>query len=218
MSSGPLSLVGVFGGTFDPIHYGHLRSALELIECLGLEQLRLMPCAQPPHRGVTACTAQQRVAMVELAVAGESQLVCDTRELQREGLSYTIDSLIELRRELGEDKSLSLIMGCDALIKIDSWHRWQELLDWAHIVVIARPGWRLPHSGPVAQWIETHAQQDVDTLVQRAAGSLYIKELRPLDISSTEIRELIAAGRSVRYLMPESVLDYIESHRLYLQT
>ena len=217
MSSGPLSPVGVFGGTFDPIHYGHLRSALELIECLGLEQLRLMPCAQPPHRDAAACTAAQRAAMVELAVVGEPQLLCDTRELQREGLSYTIDSLIELRSELGEDKSLSLIMGCDALIKIDTWHRWQELLDWAHIVVIARPGWRLPHSGPVAQWIEIHGQQDVGSLAQRAAGSLFVKELRPLDISSTEIRELIAAGRSVRYLLPEPVLDYIESHHLYLQ-
>lgn len=217
MSSGPLSPVGVFGGTFDPIHYGHLRSALELIECLGLEQLRLMPCAQPPHRDAAVCSAVQRVAMLELAVAGESQLLCDARELQREGLSYTIDSLTELRGELGEDKSLSLIMGCDALLKIDTWHRWPELLDWAHIVVIARPGWRLPHSGPVAQWIEKHGQQDVGCLAQRAAGSFFIKELRPLDISSTEIRALIAAGRSVRYLLPESVLDYIESHRLYLQ-
>ena len=217
MSGGPLSSVAVFGGTFDPIHYGHLRSALELIECLGLEQLRLMPCAQPPHREATTCTAAQRAAMVELAVVGEPQLMCDTRELQREGLSYTIDSLIELRSELGDDKSLSLILGCDALLKIDSWYRWQELLSWAHIVVIARPGWCLPHSGPVAQWINQHSQQDVGCLAQRAAGSLLIMELRPLDISSTEIRELIAKGRSVRYLLPESVLDYIEEHRLYLQ-
>ena len=127
----PFIPVGVFGGTFDPIHYGHLRSALELSERLELAQLRLMPCAMPPHRELTQCSAQQRAAMVELAVAGESRLMCDTRELQRSGPSYTIDSLIELRQELGEQTSLSLIMGCDALLDIDSWYRWKEILDWA---------------------------------------------------------------------------------------
>jgi len=217
LSGGPFTPLGVFGGTFDPIHYGHLRSALELSELLGLEQLRLMPCAVPPHRESPGCTAAQRAAMVELAVAPEPRLVCDTRELQREGPSYTIDSLVELRKELDENKSLSLIMGCDALIKINSWHRWEELLDWVHIIVIARPGWHFPEDGEVARWLENYAVKDVASLTRRSAGTVVIKELRPLDISSTEIRELLAAGRSVRYLMPESALDYIENHNLYVK-
>lgn len=215
MSSKLFIPVGVFGGTFDPIHCGHLRSALELSERLELAQLRLMPCATPPHRQSTDCTAPQRAAMVELAVAGESRLVCDTRELQRSGPSYTIDSLIELRQELGEQTSLSLIMGCDALLDIGSWHRWKEILDWAHVVVIARPGWQLPEHGPVAQWIEDNRLSAGDGIKQRAAGGILIEELRPLTISSTEIRAMLGSGRSVRYLMPESVLDYIEQHRLY---
>ncbi len=216
MSGGRFTAVGVLGGTFDPIHHGHLRSALELSEALVLAQLRLMPSAQPPHRELPGCSAQQRAAMVEMAVASEPRLSCDLRELRREGPSFTIDSLIELRRELADDESLCLIMGCDALLELDSWHRWQELLDWAHVVVIARPGWRLPERGPVAQWIKTHALPGVSGITERPAGGVLISELRLLPISSTEIRAKLASGHSVRYLMPESVLDYITTHKLYL--
>ena len=206
--------VGVLGGTFNPVHYGHLRSALELVERLQLQQLRLMPCAVPPHREAPACSAQHRAAMVDLAVAGEPRLACDSRELQREGKSYTIDSLIELRDELGADLGLYLVMGCDAVLTIDAWHRWRELLDWAHIVVIARPGWHLPQSGTVARWLASH-QLPAAAALERPAGGIIVEELRPLAISATEIRDLLAAGRSARYLLPEPVLDYIESHRLY---
>lgn len=211
-SRGP---VGVFGGTFNPVHYGHLRSALELVESLQLEQLRLMPSAVPPLRDEPSCSAQHRAAMVELAVAAEPQLVCDARELGRQGKSYTIDSLIELRRELGAQRSLSMIMGCDAVLDITRWHRWDELLDWANVVVIARPGWEFPASGEVAHWLQAHRLGQRDELRAHRAGAIVIEELRPLAISSTEIRQLLASGRSARYLMPESVLDYIAQHELY---
>jgi len=207
--------VGVFGGTFDPVHYGHLRSALELVERLQLEQLRLMPSAQPPHRDTPRCSAVHRAAMVELAVAGEPRLVCDQRELRRSGNSYTIDSLTELRGELGTQTGLCMVMGCDAVKDILLWHRWQELLEWAHIVVLARPGWALPRTGTVAGWLRAHRVEDTGTLRQRPAGHLVIEELRPLAISSTEIREILSAGRSARYLLPQSVLDYIQAHELY---
>ena len=210
----PLSPVGVLGGTFNPVHYGHLRSALELVERLQLQQLRLMPCAVPPHREAPACSPRHRDAMVRLAVEGEPRLACDSRELQREGKSYTIDSLIELRAELGADLGLYLVMGCDAVLAIDTWHRWRELLDWAHIVIIARPGWHLPQSGTVASWL-AHHQLPASAAQERPAGVIVIEELRPLAISATEIRDLLAAGRSARYLLPEPVLEYIESHRLY---
>ena len=212
---GPLAPVGVFGGTFNPVHYGHLRSALELVEHLGLDHLRLMPCAVPPHREAPSCSAKDRAAMVELAVASEPRLRCDTRELDRDGISYTIDSLLELRAELGNAHSLSLVMGCDAVLEITTWHRWEELLDVAHIVVIARPGWHFPDEGVVANWLEAHRAAGKDVLVTAAAGSILVEELRPLAISSTELRQLLAAGQSVRYLLPEPVLGYIQDKQLY---
>jgi nicotinate-nucleotide adenylyltransferase len=153
--------------------------------------------------------------MVELAVGGDAKLVCDTRELQRSGPSFTIDSLIELKGELGEQASISLIMGCDAVLDIGSWYRWQEVLDWAHVVVIARPGWQLPNRGPVAQWLKDNALQDRNGITLRAAGGVHIEHLRPLQISSTEIRAMLGGGLSARYLIPESVLNYIEQHGLY---
>jgi nicotinate-nucleotide adenylyltransferase len=208
-------LVGVFGGTFNPVHYGHLRSALELVERLQLEQLRLMPSASPPHRDTPECSAERRAAMVELAVSGEPRLVCDAREMQRPGKSYTIDSLIELRGELGAQQGLCMVLGCDAVQDIATWHRWQELLDWAHIVIIARPGWQLPRAGKLAQWLKAHQLESPELLRQRPCGGIVIEELRPLAISSTEIRDLLASGRSARYLMPQSVVDYIQAHTLY---
>ena len=213
-SCSTLAPVGILGGTFNPVHYGHLRSALELVERLGLEQLRLMPCAVPPHRETPSCSAADRAAMVELAVAGEARLACDSRELHRPGKSYTLDSLVELRAELGR-QSLCLVMGCDAVLAIEGWHRWQELLDWAHIVVIARPGWHLPRSGTVAQWLKAHRLATREQLCERSSGGILIEELRPLSISSTEIRELLASAHSVRYLLPEPVLGYIHEHNLY---
>ena len=207
--------VGVFGGTFNPIHYGHLRSALELVERLQLDHLRMMPCNAPPHRSAPSCPAEHRAAMVELAVAGEDTLHCDRRELARPGTSYTVTSLEEIRAELGEDTGLCLVMGGDALAEINTWHRWRELLDLAHIVVIARPGWDLPTEGEVACWVHDHRLQDRGDLRRRARGGILLESLRPLAISSTEIRALLAAGRSVRYLVPEPVLDYIHTHALY---
>ena len=209
---GPLA---VLGGTFNPVHYGHLRSALELVEHLGLAELRLMPCASPPHRDTPTCSAEHRAAMVELAVASEPSLACDRRELDRAGPSYTIDSLQELRTECGATASLCLVMGCDAFLAIHSWRDWQRLLELAHIVVIGRPGWQLPTSGPVADWLTMHRADSAAALAAAPAGTIHIEELRPLAISSTEIRSLLQSGNSVRYLLPESVIDYIQSHGLY---
>jgi len=211
MDTGP---VAVFGGTFDPVHCGHLRSALELVEALKLAQLRLMPCANPPHREVPQCPAVHRAAMVALAVNGEPRLACDGRELRRTGVSYTYDSLAELRAELGPARSLCMVVGCDALLGLAAWHRWRELLDLAHVVAIARPGWQLPDRGGVADWVRAHRLHAAD-LGRTAAGGVVLQKLRPLAISSSEIRQLLASGRSARYLMPEVVLDYIRDNRLY---
>ena len=175
-----------------------------------------MPCATPPHRELPERTSRQRLAMVDLAIAGETRLRSDARELHRSGPSFTIDSLIELRAELDENSSLCLIVGCDALHDLPSWHRWQELLDWAHLIVIARPGWSLPESGELAGWMQTHIDDDIEGIRGHRAGHIYIQELRPMAISSTEIRDILAAGNSAQYLTPESVLGYIDKHHLYL--
>jgi nicotinate-nucleotide adenylyltransferase len=206
---------GILGGTFNPVHYGHLRSALELREALGLAEVRLMPAAQPPHREAPDCCASLRADLVSLAVAGEPGLSCDRRELQREGPSYTVDSLQELRAELGPDASVCLIVGADALAALDSWHRWRELTDLAHIVVLARPGWEVPQAGRVAQWLRQHLVEAASDLRESAAGGVILQRLRPLAISSTEIRELVGSGRSPRYLLPDAVWERIKSAGLY---
>lgn len=208
-------LEGVFGGTFDPVHYGHLRSALELVERLQLQRLRLVTSARPPHRDEPRCSAAHRAAMVALAVAAEPRLESDDRELRRPGKSYAIDTLAELRGELGADVGLCMVMGCDAVLGITTWHRWQELLDFAHFVIIARPGWALPRTGEAARWLRQYRLDDHSELRQRPAGGIVIEDLRPLAISSTEIREGLAAGLSPRYLLPQSVLEYIQAHQLY---
>ena len=210
-----LDPVGVFGGTYNPIHYGHLRSALELREQLQLAEVRMMPAANPPHRRSPACPAELRAAMVSLAVAEEAGLVCDRRELGREGPSYSIDSLRELRTELGADRSLCLIVGTDAIAELDGWHRWRELIDYAHLVVIARPGWHMPEAGAVAAWLQEHLTAEVAILQHRPQGAVLLQKLRPLAISATEIRAMIAAGRSPRYLIPDPVWQYIQDAGLY---
>jgi nicotinate-nucleotide adenylyltransferase len=214
-AAGGASPVAVFGGTFDPIHNGHLRSALELAETLNLADVRMMPCANPPHRAAPGVSAEHRAAMLELAVDQDEHLSCDRRELNREGRSYTIDSLIGLRGELGPQRSLILVMGCDALLGITGWHRWDELLQWAHVVVVARPGWHLPEQGPVADWVNQHSADDAGLLNTAAAGYVLLQELRQLPISASEIRALVAAGKSARFLLPEPVLDYILTNELY---
>ncbi|GAB5415072.1 MAG: nicotinate-nucleotide adenylyltransferase [Congregibacter sp.] len=207
--------VAVFGGTFNPIHFGHLRSALELLELLGLEQLRFMPAQHPPHRPDPAVSAEDRASMIDLAIHGEARFVCDRRELQRSGPSYTYDSLCSLRKELGPERPLAMVLGCDAVATLDSWHRWDQLCELAHIVVLSRPGWSLAEAGRIADYLR-EAAGDPDVMRHGPAGRVVFQSLTPMDVSSTTVRGLLQSGRSPRYLLPDSVLDYIQSRSLYM--
>lgn len=208
--------VALFGGTFDPVHFGHLRSARELVSRLDLAELRFMPAAQPPHRDRPRASGGHRAAMVELALRGEARMRCDRRELERAGPSYSVLSLRELRGELGAGRPLCLVLGADALAGLASWHRWEELLTLAHLVAIARPGWAWPDTGPVAALIAERGA-DPSALQRAPAGCLLIEALTPQPISATRIRALLQSGRSARGLLPDSVLDYIHRHGLYRQ-
>ena len=210
--------IGIFGGTFDPIHFGHLRMAEELREQLELAQVRFIPSARPPHRGYVPTDATARAEMVQLAIAGNTSFALDTRELPRSGPSYTVDTLRELRHEVGADTPLCLLLGSDAFFGLPSWHRWQELTELAHIVVAGRPGTRLQEALlPEALrilWLEKRTDQPRDLHIA-AAGRILWHTVTALDISSSELRAALRQGLSTRYLLPENIRSYIESHHLY---
>lgn len=209
--------IGVFGGTFDPIHFGHLRPALELLEQLSLQRLHLIPSAVPPHRPAPSATAGQRLAMLKLAVAEQPGFVVDERELRRSGPSYMVDTLASLRAEAGE-APLCLLLGVDAFLGLHEWHQWQRLMEIAHIVVAHRPGWSLDEmSMPQVfrQALEGRWMEEEAGLRNQVAGGVLLQCVTQLDISATDIRERIAAGKSANYLLPDSVWRYIQEQELY---
>ena len=207
-------MIGIFGGTLDPVHYGHLRPLWEVKEALRFDQVRLIPSYIPPHRGQPGASAEQRLAMLKLAVADVAAFQVDERELQRGGPSYTVDTLQSLRDDLGSE-SICWVMGLDAFLNLDKWHRWSHLLDLAHIVVMQRPGSEHARSGAVAELVETHQAFDVNELRLAPAGLIYFQDVTQLDISATAIRSRLAKEQDVRFLMPDTVRNYIKSNRLY---
>jgi nicotinate-nucleotide adenylyltransferase len=194
---------GVFGGIFDPVHFGHLRVAHELHELLGLEAVGFFPAGDPPHRAAPAADAETRLAMLRAAVADDDRFLVDDRELRRPGPSYTILTLEELRAERGA-QPLVLILGMDAFGAIDSWHRAVELVRFAHLVVAQRPGVPLPREGLAAELLRDRRAADCAQLAASPAGLVHVCENTRLDVSSSAVRSVVAAGRDPRYLMPEA--------------
>jgi nicotinate-nucleotide adenylyltransferase len=210
--------VGIFGGTFDPIHYGHLRLAEELADRLALAEVRIIPARVPPHRGTPKVTSAHRLEMVQLACSGNPRFRVDDRECRRQGASYTVDTLLELRAELGSQSALALLMGVDAYIALTTWSRWEQLFELAHVVIAHRPGFELDTGElPPALAAQTSARllRDPSLLRLRPAGAVLAVDIPPLDISGTAIRAALREGRSARYLLPDSVLDYIARNHLY---
>lgn len=208
-------MIALFGGTFDPVHFGHLRPLLEVKQALGLDEVRLVPAFIPPHREAPGAQPEHRLAMLELAVADTPGFVIDPRELQRGGPSYSVDTLQSLRDEIGAATPLCLIMGLDAFVGLDRWHEWRRLTELAHLVVTQRPGAALPDSGPVAQLMATARARDLSALQDRPAGLIWFQTVTQLEISATAIRQQLADGGDIRFLVPDSVRHYIDTHGLY---
>ncbi len=209
-----MSPLGIFGGTFDPIHYGHLRTAFELLQVLCLAEVRFVPAGQPPHRDTPRCDARRRLAMVEAAVADQPGFAVDDRELRRDGPSYTVTTLRELRAE-APARSLCLIIGMDAFLGLTEWHEWREILGLAHLVVAHRPGWSAPREGLLAELLEERGAADAMELHDTPAGRIRVHAVTPLEISSTDLRDLIVAGRDPRYLVPDPVRAIIADTGCY---
>ncbi|MDO9366226.1 MAG: nicotinate-nucleotide adenylyltransferase [Methylotenera sp.] len=208
--------IGIFGGTFNPIHFGHLRMAQELADALNFDEVRFIPAANPPHKNTPIISAEHRVAMVHLSIKNNPCFTFDDRELHRAGASYTIDTLLSLREELGMKASITLLMGSDAFTKFDTWYRWQEIIQLCHIALVQRPqseANKLPNI--LETFLHNHYTEHSDDLHTTPAGFVTMRQVTALDISSTAIREAFKHGHSARYLMPDSVIEYIHAHKLY---
>ncbi len=211
---GEAGTLGVLGGTFDPVHHGHLRLALEALHQLELRRVLLVPANVPPHRGAPRASGEERLAMLNRAVAGVPRIAVDERELLRPGPSWTCDTLEALRTE-APTRPLVLLIGADQFAELDTWHRWEELTTLAHIAVARRPGCPIPESGPVAEHYRAHAADNPLAVHNVPCGHIVLLDVPQLDIRGTRIRAEHARGHSVRYLVPERVLEYIEEEGLY---
>ena len=206
--------IGILGGTFDPVHNGHLRLAIEMREALGLSKIKLIPASIPPLRNAPDAAAPDRLRMLKVAIEGENGLEIDNRELEREGTSYTVDTLRSLRKELGSTP-LCLIVGMDAFRRLNEWHQWEALVTLAHIAVAQRPGSERPASGAVARLAEERGVDNPSKLHEREAGHLIFCQIPALQISATRIRTLLADGRSIRYLVPDRVNEILKEGEQY---
>lgn len=205
--------LGIFGGTFDPIHYGHLRPAQEVLAALSLEEIRFIPSANPPHRPAPVASPDQRLQMLRLALADCPGLVADDREIRRGGPSYSVLTLESLRVEVGE-RPLCFILGLDAFLQLETWHRWTEIPGLAHLVVLTRPGWVL---GDLPRWAEGRECADAGWLAGSPAGRLFFLAVTPQNISASGIRATLNRGGTVDGLLPQAVQGFICQNHLYSQ-
>lgn len=217
MSAAP---IGILGGTFDPIHHGHLRLAQEALEQCNLASVRFIPSGTPPHRAGPQANAQQRLDMVRLALQDNAAFVLDEREIYRAGPCYTVDTLVELRAELGMQQPLCLLMGGDAFLSLHTWHEWKSLFELAHIVAVQRPG--LPLGNAITTSDSVLRQQYTARLApaprvlhDSPSGAILVVDMPALEISATDIRKRCAEKKDIHYLLPDTVANYIQSHSLY---
>ncbi len=209
--------IGLLGGTFDPVHFAHLRLAMEALEQLALASVRWIPSGQPGHRGAPVAGVAHRLAMLGLALAGEPRFALDDADARSAIPTFTVNTLARLRAELGAGMPLVLIIGADQLLALDTWREWKRLFELAHIAVAERPRFEVRAGALAGELALEYARRSTEAgaLARSPAGAIAIFRMTPLDISASAIRADIAAGRSPRYLLPDAVLDYIASHRVY---
>ncbi len=214
-------VVGLLGGTFDPIHFGHLRLAEELAEVLRIGQVRFIPAGHPPHRGQPRAAAPHRLEMARRAVAENPRFLLDPREIDKSGPCYSVETLATLRAELPPGTPLVLFMGGDAFLGLTTWHEWRQLFDLAHIAVAHRPGYSLASwedalPDPLRTLLSTRRCEHAAEIAEKPAGRVFLHTITQLDISASQIRDRALRGKSLRYLLPDSVIDYINENHLYV--
>ncbi|VAW63837.1 Nicotinate-nucleotide adenylyltransferase, partial [hydrothermal vent metagenome] len=209
-------LIGVFGGTFDPIHYGHLRPALDVLHQAGLDEVRFIPNRAPPHRDAPFLSDQLRAELVQLAIEDTPGFVLDKRELLRSGPSYMVDTLQSLKSEFPAD-TLCLIMGMDAFNGFEKWHRWQAIPALCHLIVTTRPGagCATDYNAALAGFASAgdssaHFSRDARCLQRRSGGQILLQLVTQLDISASSIRQSLLSGQSIQYLLPEVLREKLE--------
>ncbi len=211
--------IGLFGGTFDPVHFGHLRLATELAEAFRLEKVVFIPAGLPYHRGRTAhASAEERLTMLKLAIARDPRFDLDERELRRDGATYSYDTLAAIRAERGPEQPLVFLAGSDAFARIDTWHRWAELFELAHFAVAIRgddSAWSTRGPGAFPREVWPRITLNLREMLSAPAGKVMTFAMTPLAISSTTIRALVAEGSSIRYLAPDPVVEFVRSHGIY---
>ena len=195
-------MIGVLGGTFDPVHFGHLRPALEVMQAVGLDQLRFLPNSIPPHRETPWLNVEKRLELLKTAIDDQPGFELDERELQREGHSYMVDTLESLRVDFPAD-SVCLVLGMDAFLGLQQWHQWQRIPEMCHLIVTSRPGFEM--SGDFLQQLPATLATTASGLSEEAAGRILLQSVTQLDISASHIRAMLAKGQSVRYLLPDEV-------------
>ena len=209
-------MIGIYGGTFDPVHFGHLRPALEVQQGLALDEVRFIPAGQPPHRGEPHASVEQRLAMLNLAIADQPGFVIDEREIHRSGPSYMVDTLQSIREEVS-DTAMALIMGFDAFTGLASWHQWPRIIELANIVITHRPGWSqesYQKDKVLSEFVSGHLCETAH-LANQTAGCLTFFPVSQLEISATAIRQQVNNNQSIRYLLPDNVFDYIKQQGIY---
>lgn len=206
--------IGILGGTFSPIHYGHLRPAEQIRQQLALTEIRLVPCHRPPHREAPGVSSEMRAQMVELACQEFAHLTPDLSELARDEPSYTVVTLAQLQQQL-PNTPLCFLMGMDSLLSFKSWHKWQEILSRCHLIVSCRPGYVLDSNSPISDLLIEHQTSDPSQLHQSQSGLIYLAQIDQQDISSTEIRASIAQAKDTFDVLPTKVAEYIRQHKLY---
>lgn len=207
--------IAIYGGTFDPVHIGHLRSAIDVKVLLGVPKLLMVPSNTPPHRGQPSATPQARLEMLQLAVADLPGIEVDEREVNRSGFSYSIDTLEEISSEWPA-APIYFIVGADAFALLHTWHRWQELTEYAHLVVLERPGATSPQSvDPVLEWLTSREVKAVSEFGLEKHGRVLRTKLSQWQVSATDIRRRSQSGESIDFLVPKTVQSYIAEHKLY---